>query len=153
MPLLMPGNILNNILKGKLGVASVWGTDPANLENMTDGDIDTVTGTGEKVMGAAGFYGYIAFDLGSIKTVLLGARVGMWCTTGSVYVYAQSSNNNINWKSAGVTLAAITSVGEYIADIQGHVLNGRYIRLAFSVSTASTAYAKIYEVMGWELKV
>ena len=151
MPLLMPGNILNNILKGKLGVASGWDTDPANLERVTDGDIDTVTGTGNKIMGGAGFYGYITFDLGSVKTMLLGARVGMWSTAGTTNIYFETSNDNITYRNLQPILCASTAVAEIVSELVAKVVRGRYVRLRLYVSAAATAYAKIYEIMAWEL--
>jgi len=145
--------ILNNVLRGILGVASGWGTDPANLENMTDGDIDTVTGTGEKVMGGAGSYGYLTFDLGSIKTVLIGCRVGLWSSAGTAYFYPQESNDLATWRMLTTNVANITSATEKVVPVLSPVLNGRYIRFQFYVNTAATAYAKIYEVAAWELKL
>ena len=151
MPLLMPGNILNNILKGKLGVASVWDTDPANLENMTDGDLATVTGTGSKVMGAGGSYGHITFDLGSVKTVLVGGKVGIWSTAGNIYCVLEQSDNNITWNGDNGTALNYTTLVEQVSAFRTHLVTCRYFRLRFYVTAASTAYAKIYEVMAWEL--
>ena len=153
MPLVSPGNILNNILKGKLGVASIWDTDPTNLERATDGDIDTVTGTGSKVMDAVGNYGVLTFDLGSIKTVLLGARVALWSTNAGTYIYAASSDDNITYRENHLAIMYKSTVAELVMETNPVILTGRYIRIRFSVNAIATAYAKIYEVMGWELTI
>lgn len=62
---------LQNTIKGVAPVASFWDVDPTNLANATDGDVNTVTGTGTSVnKGAFNDYGVLSFDLGS--TVRLG---------------------------------------------------------------------------------
>ena len=145
--------ILNNVLRGILGVASGWDTDPTNLANMTDGDLATVTGTGSKVVWVAEDYGRIVFDLGSIKTVLVGGRVGIWSTAGGITAYVESSDDNVNWKRTYVAVFWAYSSGEYVIYTQGHLATGRYIQIRFYVDAAATAYAKIYEVMAWELTI
>jgi len=143
----------DNALRGILGVASGWGTDPTNLANATDGDIDTVTGTGEKVMGGSGNYGIITFDLGSVKTVMVGGRFGLWGTAGTQYIFPETSDDNITWHSAWYEMIRRAAVAEQISESYFMFMAGRYIRLRFYTNIASTAYAKIYEVMAWELTI
>lgn len=145
----------NNVLRGILGVASVFGVNPANLANMTDGDLASVTGTGSKVMGAQGNWGTITFDLGSVMTVLMGARIGMWTSASNAFVFFESSDNNINWTATGIEDSVVQSVAaaEQISDSLSQILTGRYFRLRFFVFAAATVNAKIYEVYGWKLTI
>jgi len=85
----------NNVLRGVLGVASGWGTAPTNLANCTDGDFTTSTGTGSKVLGAAGVVGELVFDLQSSKTLLVGIKAGIWASVGSIQILVYSSEDNI----------------------------------------------------------
>lgn len=146
-----------NILRGIVPVASVWGTDPTNLQNCTDGDMSTVTGIGSKVMGGAGQYGQLVFDLGIIKTVLLAGRIGLYSTAATTTCNIQSSDDNITYTGLGTQgdtyfTAGVTSGTEKIMDATyGLILTGRYAKLAFYVNGAATANAKIYSVMAYEL--
>lgn len=158
MPQISPGNILNNVLKGKLGIASVWDTDPTDLVNMTDGNITTVTGTGTKAILAAGDIGIVTFDLGSIKTVLVGARVGLWRSAGTIYIGVEVSDDNINWiaymvGTVGLYSQASGAAAEALRQLLTTIVTGRYIRLRVYLNAAGTGNVKIYEVMAWELTI
>ena len=141
----------DNALRGILGVASGWGTDPTNLANATDGDIDTVTGTGNKIMAGAGTCGYIKFDLGSVKTALVGGKIAIWSTAGTIYMYIDQSVDDITWYLSGQPVLGRVVADENIAPPPPVLVTMRYFRLRFYVNAASTIYAKIYEVMAWEL--
>ena len=145
----------NNVLRGVLGVSSVFTTAPTNLANMTDGDLASVTGTGTKVMGGQGTWGTITFDLGSVKTVLMGARVGMWTSASNAFMYFESSDDNANWTATGIEDSVVqsTAAAEQISDSLSQILTGRYVRLRFFVFAAATVNAKIYEVYGWKLTI
>lgn len=143
---------LKNVLRGITPVASMWDTDPTLLTNCTDGNLSTVTGTGSKIMAAAGNFGYLVFDLGTIKTVLIGGRFGLWSTTGTVTIFVDVSDDNITYINAYSSITGATSVAESKKDTDNSALvNGRYIRLRWYVNAAATAYANIYEVAAWEL--
>lgn len=145
----------NNVLRGVLGVSSIFTTAPTNLANMTDGDHSTVTGTGTKVMGGAGNFGAITFDLGSITMVIIGARVGIWSSAASAFMFFESSDDNVTWTSTGIEDSGIqaANIAEQISDSLVAILRGRYVRLRFYVTGAATANAKIYEVYGWKLTI
>lgn len=153
MPQFIPPIMPQNILRGIVPVASVWDVDPTNLQNCTDGDFATVTGTGSKVMGGAGTYGYLLFDLGSQKTILFALRAGLWSTAGIVASYIDSSDDDITYRLSDRTLAYFSAAAEKITDSSAQILTGRFFRLRMSVSAAATCYAKIYEVAAWELRV
>ena len=158
MPQISPGNILNNVLKGKLGVASVWDTNPTNLINMTDGNVTTVTGTGTKVIIAAGDIGIVTFDLGSIKTVMVGARVGLWRSAGTIYIGVEVSDDNINWivymiVTVGSYSQAASTAAESVRQLLTTIVTGRYVRMRAYLNGAGTGNVKFYEVMAWELTI
>lgn len=142
--------IPKNILRGKVPVASTWDTDPTNLENCTDGDIATVTGTGNKVMGAGGTYGVLVFDLGAVKTVLVSGLVGLWSTAGSASIFITSSLDNITYTTFSNSIVSLTSATELKAGLLSKIVTSRYVKVTFYASAASTAYAKIYELYAHE---
>lgn len=151
---IVESNEPKNILRGVVPTASGWGTAPTNLANCTDGDLSTVTGTGSKVMGGAGDYGYVVFDLGSVKTVLVGFRVGLWSTSNTASVYVDGSPDNVTFYSTTNVNVSNASAVELISDATNcAILTCRYIRLRFNINGAATANAKIYEAMAYELSV
>lgn len=157
----------NNILRGIVPTASYWSTTPSNLANCTDGSLSAATGTGSRVVpgpvqqsSEGAIYGTITFDLGSIKTVLLGARVGMWRTSSQswtgVYLYFDAidvlSTNHYNWRFTTNSQAASHSTTERVIDTVPRISTGRYHRLRFDCDYATaTGYAKIYEVYAFEV--
>lgn len=142
-----------NILRGIVPTASIWDTAPTNLANATDGDFATVTGTGSKAMSGAGTFGYITVDIGSVKTVLIGARIGIWSTAGNIYVNIDSSDDGVTYRAYPNSIALRSSTSELIIDIISSIVNGRYIRFQFYTNAVCTANAKLYEIMGWEMRV
>lgn len=145
-----------NILKGIVPVASTFDTAPTNLANCTDGNITNPAGTGTKAMSAAGTIGALTFDLGSVKTVLIGFRVGVWGAVAAktaMYIGygdmaatqgGQCALNNSTSASSEVILSAESAA----------VITARYISFTFiSGSTATTYNVKPYEFMAYELGV
>ncbi len=154
MPFFSPGGVFpRNVLRGLIPTASVWGTDPTDLQNTTDGNFATVTGTGSKIMAGAGYYGYLTWDLGRIATVAVAARLGLWSTAGTGTCYLNSSDDNFTYRLSGAYGESVTSAAEVIRETITKIVTGRYIQITFAVSAAATAYAKIYEVAAWELAI
>lgn len=152
---------LKNILRGIVPTASGWGTAPINLANCTDGNVTTATGTGSTNMLAAGNYGEILFDLTIEKRILVGGRVGIWAASARrIKVYLESSDDGINFRSAGVLGMVNSSTygdsgAESIVDLMPVILQGQYFRVRFNIEggASNTANAKIYQVWGYELAV
>lgn len=144
-----------NIFRGITPIAALFTTNPTTLSNTTDGDFSTVTGTGTKVMAAGGSWGTLTYDLGSVKTVLMGARVGLWTSASSCYIFFESSNDNITWTATGIEDSVIQTLAaaEQISDSLSQILTGRYLRLRFHTYAAATCNCKIYEVYGWPLVI
>lgn len=142
---------LMNILRGILPVASGWTTAPTDLANVTDGDIATVTGTGSKNIAAGAVVGYLTFDLGSVKTCIVGARCGVWSATGNSQLFIDSSDDDLTYRQNGNTVIYRASVAEAVVDAIATVVTGRYIRLRFVGSTATTYNVKIYEAYAHEV--
>jgi len=128
-----------------------FGTDPTNLGNVTDNDWTTVTGTGSTTLGAGGDIGYLNFDLGAVRTVLVNAKVGVWRDAGTMNLYWYWSTDGIAWKHTNhVVIGSTTSaVEEIIWPLLG-MLRTRYFRLRFYLSAAGTGNVKIYEVQALE---
>lgn len=136
-------------------MAAGWGIAPTDLANLTDGDLTTVTGEGSTVKVAAGDIGTITWDLGSIMTVLFGGRLGIRTTASWIDVYAESSDDNIAWRTQGSEnfIHAHNSNVEKVSDTYSVILTGRYIRLRAYVANAATGSFKGYEAMAWKLTV
>lgn len=153
MPRITSVSLPINVLRGIVPTATTWDTDPTSLANCTDGDHTTVTGTGSKVMGAAGYVGYLNFDLGSIKTFIFGGKVGLWSTAGSVSMYVTVSDDDITYSNNTAVVMIVTTTTELAGFILSKIFTGQYIRLSFYAGSAATANAKIYEVMAYEVGI
>jgi len=146
-------DVPNNIFRGILPVAALFDTPPSDLPNVTDGDNATVTGTGTTALGASGLIGNVTIDVGTIKTLLIGSKVGIWSSAASVNVSILSSNDNAMYTSGSSIVASTTSVGENIVETLAKVLTGRYFKFNFSLSGAGTGNVKIYTINAWELNI
>lgn len=144
-----------NRAKGKLPVATVWDTDPTALANATDGDFDTVTGTGSKVVVGAAELGRITIDLGAVYNVHLRGKFGMWSTAGNVSFVIFYSDDDVTYRYTTwlVPSTAIAQVAEYILFNQIEFARARYIRVTFLSNVAMTGYVKIYEVQAIDLGI
>lgn len=145
-----------NILKGVLGVASVFDTNPSNLANATDGNTANPTGEGSKVVSGAGDVGYVVFDMKKVTRVLPFLRTGTKTTASTISVYLDACDANpetpSNWR-LGVTNYATGSTVEMIKDLVMSPVEGRYLRVRFSVAASATGTGKIYEMAAYELGV
>lgn len=143
---------LQNLVKGVLPVASSWDTPPTNLANATDGDINTVTGTGTSTgKGSFGTYGIIRFDLGSVKNVLIGGKVGIWSSAiGSSEVYVQASTDGINFYPTNALIITFFNV-ELICWLSSSNVVGRYIEFILTSDSNTTVNMNIYELMVYDL--
>jgi hypothetical protein len=142
---------LQNLVKGVLPVASSWDVIPTNLANATDGDVDTATGTGTSTgKGAFGTYGIISFDLGSVKNVLIGGKVGIWSTIGDSEVYVQASTDGINFYTTNTLLTKFNNV-EKIGWLLSTNVVCRYIEFILTSDSNTTVNMKIYELMIYNL--
>lgn len=141
-----------NVLRGILGIAdATWGVAPTNLANVTDGNKDTVSGTGTKTLSGSGNIGYITFDLGSIKTVLIGGKIGVWSTANGITAYLQVSDDGNTYRTTTIIISGSTSTSEIIVDCVPAIISTRYIKLRFYGSGAMDANIKLYEFRGWDL--
>lgn len=106
-------------------------------------------------MGASGDWGYLTFDMGSIKTILIGARVGLWCSANAVYGFFEASDDGASWKPTGVEDSAMYSntAAESVTDSLAQIVTGRYVRIRFWCSGAATCNTKIYEVYAFPLAI
>lgn len=145
-----------NRLAGILGVASLWGVDPTVLARCTDGDWATPTGTGTKVLGAAGYYGQIDFDMGAVYNVIITMKL----------LYG---NTIVGGGDVGIYLSISEGAGYYLCPGQFDPLadawavnfdsivyliafaRARNIRLAWHGDGAGTWNGAVYEIEAIQL--
>lgn len=144
-----------NALRGITPVSTIFTTAPTTLSNTTDGDFSTVTGTGSKAVTGAGNYGRLSFDMGSTKTVLMGARLGLWSSANASYAFFESSDDGSTWRPQGTedSVCYNNTAAEVVSDSNTAILTGRYVSIRFWVSGTATGNAKIYEVYAFPLAV
>lgn len=143
-------------LRGVTPTQDTWTTAPTSLGNCTDGDPSTVTGTGSKTLIAAGNYGILYFDMGVAKTVIVGAKLGLWSTDNSVYVKIEQSEDGISYPNTAVDVVGVLSTTEVVINTIAVLVTTRYFRLRFYLagSDGSTGCnAKIYEVVATEMSL
>jgi hypothetical protein len=142
---------LQNLVKGVLPVASSFDIPPTNLANVTDGNVNTVTGTGTSTgKGAFGTYGIISFDLGSVRNVLIGGKVGLWSTIGTSEVFVQASTDHVNYYPTDPLLIKFSNVEE-IGWLSSSNVVGRYIEFVLISDSNTTVNMKIYQLMVYDL--
>lgn len=144
---------LTNLLEDVLGVASLWDTDPSNLINATDGEPSNPTGTGLNTVGEAGTYGRVTFDLGSEKTVLIRAKVGVSASSGTVSLYVDPSDDgSIFDNTKNGLIGSVSGTSEVVVRQNlAVILTARYISLRFNASGAADCTGKIYEISAYDL--
>jgi hypothetical protein len=143
-----------NILRGLTPVATGFDTPPSDLPNSTDGNPNNPSGVGTTVKSAGAETGYIAFDLGSIKTVLVGCRIGMWATASvnnALYIDSKESVTYYNQPASAIT--TISTSNTNIREATPVLVTGRYIRFRFwgSATSETTFSIQPYEFYAYEL--
>lgn len=142
----------SNKLQGLLGVAdATWGVAPNGLANVTDGNRDTYSGTGTKTVSGAGNLGYITFDLGSVKTILVGGKFGIWSTANGITCFLQVSNTDSNYRTTATLINGSTNTSEAVIEATPAIVTTRYLKLRFYASGAMDANVKLYELGAWDL--
>lgn len=146
---------IRNRAKGKLPVAALWGVAPTDLVNVTDGDFDTVTGTGSTVLGAAGQLGRILIDLGAVYNVHLRGKFGLWSTAGNITLFWQYSEDAITYRYTSWVSHPIAygQAAEYVMFSLTDFVRARYLQIVFSGTVAMTGNVKIYEVQAIDLGI
>jgi len=141
-----------NFAKGKIPIATGWDTPPSDLEKATDGDPDTVTTTGSSTTSGADYYGYIDLDLEKDGVYLVGAKIGIWSSTGTVRVCWASKPDGVNWcRALPHAVIDYQTTSEKVFNAGSAVISGRHVRLQFIINTSATAYANIYEIWAFKL--
>jgi len=150
-----------NMLRGITPTASTWDTPPSSLGNTTDGNLSSVTGTGTKTLTAAGYVGYLIFDLGyvPVKPLLVGGKFGLWADGAyTLVIYPSQSADNVNFNQNNINIASSRNYqSEYLIPVTPMFLAMRYLRLDFYASnalgTGTVFSAKIYEVWAHEVHI
>ena len=144
--------VINRVL-GIVPTVANWDTDPTNLERATDNDWTTVTGTGQTALLGAGDVGQLIFDLGVIRTVLIGAKFGEWVTASSLSCYLEYSLDGIAWVQwTDAVHTGMAGGVEQFRFPKAHLVRLRYFRFKWYLNGAGTANVKIYEVQALEFQ-
>lgn len=149
-----------NRLRGVLGVASVWTTNPTFLARCTDGDQGNMTGEGSKAVAAWTQVGQLDFDMGTIYNVhfrmkhrVRSAFVG----NNTIEVWAFVSEDNATWftifREPNHFLAWILN-NTYVDGFSDFFGRCRYLRLQwYNGANATTISAAIYEIQALDYGV
>lgn len=130
----------------------IWtGSEPTDIENVTDGDMATYARNAGCKMAGAGTFGFSVFDMERIGLWFVGGKVGLTASAGSAQAFVAGSDDGITYTEASVNSVAYTGTSEGIVSMYGAVVFGRYVKLSFVASVASVVAAKMYEVFAWEL--
>lgn len=140
-----------NVARGITPTVSDWDTSPSNLERVTDGDLSTVTGTGQTTLGAAGTAGILKIDFDRPVTGFVIPYFGYWTdgVTGRVYL-DQYVNGSLYYATLDFTNTGATTEQKK-AGFVSYLTESDAIRFRFYLSSAGTLYAKFYEVAVFEV--
>lgn len=142
-----------NRIRGVLGVASIWTTDPTTLANATDNDWSTATGIGSKNLVGDADFGRIIWDLGAIFNLDVRAKISIGNTIGGGAIdsvqLSGSEDGGTYYDSYGGSYENIVqhyvANTDYILFTHGFV-RGRYVRMTFHGSAAGTHHGVVYEI-------
>lgn len=130
----------------------IWvGKYPTTLTNATDGNVSSVADTGTKVISVAENTGYITVDFGTIKTVLITAKIGVYSSAGTSDVYVEESDDNTNWRNTSNSILSVATATELINWTHEKLLSARYVRFRCRNSAAATCNYKFYEIIAHEM--
>jgi hypothetical protein len=150
-----------NRLLAVVPTASVWGVNPANLNLSTDNDFTTSTGIGNKVLGGAGNYGQLDFDMGAIyPSLLLRGRafhgnniVGGSNTSFILTTSPDNANWYYNWGYYRELIVIYAANYNEVFDFLGVANNARYVRLLWYGAAAGTWYGALTELQALDFGV
>jgi len=134
--------------------ASGWDTDPSSLENCVDGDNTSKTGVGSTTVGGAAVYGYVSFDLESVRNVIITAKLEAHSSASTTTCYIENSVDGTTWYpvhanviyATGTATSADVSYSTIVTSV-----HGRYFRIRFNVGGAATAYGTLYTVSAYDI--
>ncbi len=143
--------VRRNIALGITPTASNWGTAPSNLENATDGDVNTSTGVGVTTTAGSAAVGKLSISFSEPKLLAVSLIHRSWAdSSGSfgVYLYPKISgvgdtSNYPLWKRSLPSEHTIPSKFDFCYADQ----------LIFSwwADQADTYRVKIYEIVAYEV--
>lgn len=97
-----------------------------------------------------GTAGYVTFDIGTPKTLILAAKVGISTDAGSTTVYLDAGETT---GYAGSASQSSSASSETIKIINLPGVYARYIRLRAYTSQAATPTVKVYQIVGYDIGV
>ncbi len=143
--------VRRNVARGITPTVSDWDTAPSNLENATDGDLSTVTGTGQTTMAAAGTAGSVRLDFSRPITGFVIPYFGFW--TDGVYcsVFVDQYVGGTGYYGADKIVGTSSTSEQKKAGYVTFLTNADSIRFRFYLSGSGTVYVKIYEIAVYEV--
>lgn len=142
---------LINKAAGILPVATIWDTVPTSLENTTDDNWSTHTGTGQKILGAAGDVGHLTLTLPTYSAYLVFAILSLWSSASQLSVRAYSLLDGSTQSYSGINIMTKTITTETLAVTIPAIIVGTSFRLTVYANGACTANAKFYEIFAFDL--
>ncbi len=143
--------IRQNVARGITPSVSIWDTPPDHLERVTDGDVDTVTGTGQTTLGAAGTAGIVKLDFPHPVTGFVVPYFGFW--TDGVYctVFIDQYVGGTLYYAVNDIVGSSATSEQRRAGLVSYLTDADSMRLRFYLSGAGTLYAKFYEIAVYEV--
>lgn len=131
----------------------IWvGRYPINLSNTTDGDVTTFAGVGVVQNASATEVGIYTFNLGSVKTVAISVRAGIWASASSISIQLADFTDGVNHPTVGNTNIISTTVsGELIYHSLTGIITTQFFNIRCVNGAANTIFVKLYEVKAYEL--
>ena len=127
-------------------IATDWLTAPNNLENTTDDDFDTVSGTGITDSIISNLPGVLSFTLPEAGIFILYAKLGVWNPSDNVIIDIFTKTDLINYDANPIIQQVIGSATEKIVHITGLLTITNALKLRFGDNGIANSSAKIYEV-------
>lgn len=145
------GNI--DALKGLIPIVDTFDVNPSDLANITDNNSTTASGVGTKVMGGGGTVGQLTYDLGSSKNVIIGGKIDLYASTGSMNLVIDVSDDNNTYINGPINAFSITQTSSSPKWIgYPYITRARYIRFRFtSGGAANPGSVKIHQLTATQL--
>jgi hypothetical protein len=142
---------LVNSLKGLQPIFSGFDTNPSSPENITDGDLNTVTGTGIRVIGASTEFAHIEYTLPVKALYLVFGKIGIWSSVGTFSIRLYSMPNDVTYQWSGTPILTRTTTTEAVHNVLSSILSGDMIRFTCNSGAAGTYNIKIYELAAYKI--
>jgi len=142
--------VMPNVLRGIVPTYTGFDTTvPTDLANATDGDPTTSTGEGKKTLGGAGEVGVFVFTLPRPMNIIVGGRVTLHSSAGTLTVYISADSDD-----KGGSSLACTSVAAVSAELHTKILCAvSAIKIRATISAAGDGYLGLKTITAHEISI